>query len=109
MDKLKFFALGFMSCLVPALALSYVVFMNVSHTLLVSKINTDVSFVEMAAAPDGIEKLRSVISVTLSNDYCSAKQLGDNVVIRHSTHDSKVYEKVEKYLEKYELKRTCSE
>lgn len=107
MLKIKFFTIGFISCLVPVLAISYVIFINITHSLLVSKINTEVSFVEAATSPDGLEKLRSVISINLVNDYCDAKRLGESVVTKHNMQDSQVYEKVKKYMEKYELENSC--
>lgn len=107
MNKVKFFVLGFVSCLVLAAAFSYVAFLNVTHSLLLSKIDTEVTFVEVAAKSDGIENLRSVISINLANDYCAAKQLGEHVLIRRTYNENKVYDKVKSYIVKHDLQDNC--
>ena len=107
MNKIKFFVLGFISCLLLTAALSYVAFLNVTHSLLLSKIDSEVTFVEAAAKPDGIENLRSVISINLANDYCAAKQLGEHVLIRRTYSENNVYDKVKSYIVKYDLKDNC--
>ena len=107
MNKVKFFVLGFVSCLLLTAALSYVAFLNVTHSLLLSKIDTEVTFVEAAAKPDGVENIRSVISINLANDYCAAKQLGEHVLIRRTYGENKVYDKVKSYIVKHDMKDHC--